>query len=74
MGDLGSIPGLGRSSGEETGNPLQYFCLENPHGQRSLVGYSPSGLKESGMTERPYYFTNGDADIENRLMDKGRGA
>ena len=29
-GDLGSIPGLGRSSGEENGNPLQYSCLENP--------------------------------------------
>ena len=29
-GDLGSIPGSGRSSGEENGNPLQYSCLENP--------------------------------------------
>ena len=29
-GDLGSIPGLGRSPGEENGNPLQYSCLENP--------------------------------------------
>ena len=29
-GDLGSIPGLGRSSGEENDNPLQYSCLENP--------------------------------------------
>ena len=28
-GDLGSIPGLGRSSGEGNGNPLQYYCLEN---------------------------------------------
>ena len=43
-GDLGSIPGRGH------GNPLQYPCLENPHGQRSLVGYSPWGLKESDMT------------------------
>ena len=39
-GDLGSIPGLGRSPGGGHGNPLQYSCLENPHGQRSLVGYS----------------------------------
>ena len=38
--DSGSIPGLGRSPGERNGNPLQYSCLENPHGQRSLVGYS----------------------------------
>ena len=30
VGDLGSIPGLGRSPGEGTGNPLQYSCLENP--------------------------------------------
>ena len=29
-GDLGLIPGLGRSPGEENGNPLQYSCLENP--------------------------------------------
>ena len=30
VGDLGSIPGLGSSPGEESGNPLQYSCLENP--------------------------------------------
>ena len=47
-----SIPGLERYPGGGHGNPLQYSCLENPHGQRSLVGYSPSGLKESNMTER----------------------
>ena len=50
-GDLGSIPGLGRSPGGEHGHPLQYVCLENPHGQRSLVGYSPWGCKESEVTE-----------------------
>ena len=33
------------------GNPLHYPCLENPHGQRSLRGYSPLGHKESDMTE-----------------------
>ena len=36
----GSIPGSQRSPGGGHGNPLQYSCLENPHGQRSLVGYS----------------------------------
>ena len=51
-GTLGSIPGLGRSPGGGHGNPLQYSCLENPHGQRSLVGYSPRGRKESDTTER----------------------
>ena len=37
-GDLGSIPGLGRSPGEENGNPLQLFLPGEFHGQRSLVG------------------------------------
>ena len=36
-GNVGSIPGSGRSPGVEHGNPLQYSCLENPHGQRSLA-------------------------------------
>ena len=43
-GDLGSIPGLGRSPGGRHGNPLQYSYLENPHGQMSLVGYTVHGL------------------------------
>ena len=50
-GDLGLIPGLARSAGEGNGNPFQYSCLENPHGQRSLVGYSPCGHKMSNTTE-----------------------
>ena len=49
--DVGLILGSGRSPGEGNGNPLQYSCLENPHGQRSPVGYSPWGHKESDMTE-----------------------
>ena len=44
--DAGSIPRLGRAPGGGHGNPLQYCCLENPHGQSSLVGYSPWGHKE----------------------------
>ena len=48
-GDLGSI--LEDSSGGGHGSPLQYSCLENPHGQKSLVGYSPWGRKESDTTE-----------------------
>ena len=50
-GDLGSIAGLGRFPGGGYGNPLQYSCLENPHGQRSLLGYSPWGHKELDTTE-----------------------
>ena len=48
-GDTGSIPGLGRSPGEGNGNPL---LPGKSHGQRSLVGYSPRGCKESDMTEQ----------------------
>ena len=40
-----SIPGGGHA------NPLQYCCLENPHGQRSLGSYSPWGRKELDTTE-----------------------
>ena len=47
----GLIPGLGRFPGGGHGNPLQYSCLENPPGQRSLEGYSPQGHKESDTTE-----------------------
>jgi len=49
-GDLGSLPGLGRSPGGGHGNPLQYFCLTN--GLRSLAGCGPWGCKESDITER----------------------
>ena len=51
VGDTGSIPGLGRFPGVGNGNPLQYSCLEDPHGHRSLAGYSPWGRKESETTK-----------------------
>ena len=51
LGDLGSIPGSGRSPEGGHGNPLQNSCLESPHGQRSLVGYSPWGHRESDTAE-----------------------
>ena len=54
-GDPGSTPGSGRSPGKGNGNPLQYSYLENFHGQRSLVGYSPWGHKESDTTERLHF-------------------
>jgi hypothetical protein len=50
-GKLGVIPGLGKFPGEGNGNPLQNSCLENPHGQRSLVGFSPWVGKEADMTD-----------------------
>ena len=51
-GDLGLISGLGRSPRGGHGNLFQYSCLENPHGQKSLLGYNPWGCKESDMTEQ----------------------
>ena len=54
-GDLGSIPGSGRSTGEGDGTPLQHSCLEKSHGRRSLVGYSPWGRKEWDTTERLHF-------------------
>ena len=44
-GDLGSIPGLGRSSGEGNGCPTLVFLPEEFHGQRSLADYSPQVAK-----------------------------
>ena len=49
-GDLGSIPGLGRYSGEGTA-----LLPGKSHGRRSLVGYSPWGRKELDMTERLHF-------------------
>ena len=50
-GDPSLIPGWGEAPEGGNGNPLQYSCLENPHGQRGLRDYSPWGLKESDTTE-----------------------
>ena len=47
-GDIGSIPGSGRSSGEGNGNPLQYSCLGNT---RDRGAWRPWGGKESDTTE-----------------------
>ena len=61
VGDLGSIPGLGRSPGEENGNPRQYSCLENSmdRGVQQATGHGVTksqtivhGAPESGTTER----------------------
>ena len=49
--DLGSIPGLGRFPGGGPGNPFQYSCLENSHGQRNLAA-TVHGVSKSDMTER----------------------
>ena len=51
-GHLGLIPRLGRSPEGGYVNPLQYSCLENLHGQRSLGGYSSWGCKEWDTSKR----------------------
>ena len=45
--DLGLIPGFGRSPARGHGTPLQYSCLENPHGQRSLGRSLVHGVTKS---------------------------
>ena len=59
-------------------NPLQYYCLENPHGQRSLAGYSPWGGKELDTTEhtakRPVRQSKENVvEIGEPMGDVGRG-
>ena len=50
-GDLGSIPGLGKSSGEGNGYPTPVFLPGEFHGPKSPMGYSPWSYKEPDMTE-----------------------
>ena len=51
-GDLGSIPGLGRSPGEGNGNPLQCSCLENPMDRGAWQG-TAHGVTKVSETKRP---------------------
>ena len=50
---------------EDHGNPIQYSCLDNPHGQRSLVGYSPWDHIELDMTEQL-------STVQWMMWDRGR--
>ena len=54
-GDLGLIPGLGRSPGEGTGNPLQYSCLESSMNKGAWRATVHMGYQESDMTEETEY-------------------
>ena len=51
-GELGSIPGSGRSPGRREWQPIPVFLPGESHGQRILAGYSPWGCKESDTTEQ----------------------
>ena len=52
VGDLGSIPGLGRSPGKGNGKPTPVFLPGESHGRRSLEGYSLRGCEELDTTGR----------------------
>ena len=52
VGDMGSIPGLGRFPEGGHGNPLQFSCLENSHGQKSLEGYIQSMVSVESDTTK----------------------
>ena len=55
VGDLSSIPGSGRFPWRKKWQPTPVFLPGEPRGQRSLVGYSPWGCKESDMTGRLHF-------------------
>ena len=59
-GDPGSIPGLGRSPGEENGNPLQYSCLETPWMEEpgGLESMGPPRVGHDRMTNSTVYYGN----------------
>ena len=71
-GDLGSIPGSGRSPGEGNGYPLQYSCLENSMDRGAWEAtYSPQGRKESDMTAQlTLYFTTGMTQYKLRASQE----
>ena len=48
----GFDPWVAKTSWRRAWNQLQYACLENPHGQRSPVGFSPWGCKDMDMTQQ----------------------
>ena len=51
IGDMGSIPGSGRSPGDGHWQPTPVFLPGESHGQRSLAGYSPQDRKQLDVTE-----------------------
>ena len=71
-GDLGSIPGLGRSPGEGSGNPPQYSCLENPMDQGAwwaiVHGVAKSRTWLSDLTSLHFKLQPRNKDITTSLM------
>ena len=75
-GDTGSVPRLGRSPGDRSGDPLESSCLGKSHGQRNLVGYSPRGHKESDTTEQlnNHHYPVKSQDLDAGLSDSKKHA
>ena len=77
-GDVGLIPGLGRSPGEGNGNPLQYSCLENPMGRgaswATVPGVTKSWTRLSCKNSIGYfylYFTDEEIILKISLLISG---
>ena len=75
-GDLGSIPGLGRSPGEGNGNPLQYSCLENPMDRRAwwarVHGVAKSRTRLSDFTFTYIYTMECHSTIKRNTFESVR--
>ena len=69
VGDVGSIPGSGRSSGEGNGNPPPILLLGKSHGRRSLLGFIPWGRKESDMTEKLHFIQLNNRKTNNPIKN-----
>ena len=74
--DISSVPRLGRSPGDRSGDPLESSCLGKSHGQRNLVGYSPRGHKESDTTEQlnNHHYPVKSQDLDAGLSDSKKHA
>ena len=76
-GDLDSIPGSGRSPEKGNGNPLQYFCLENPMDrgawQVTVCGVTELDMTEQRERERVFGAECGKQAIVSRLLNDIRG-
>ena len=64
-----NLPAVQEVLGEGNGYPLQYSCMENPYGQRSLVGYSAWDCKESDTTEQMTHRHVHQILLIHQLMD-----
>ena len=72
VGDPGLSPGLGRSPGEGNGNPLQYYCLENPMDrgawQAAVYGVAKSRTRLNDFTSLQCFRNDGFLDIKAKVL------